>query len=137
VYGATILSSFLFLVTFTIIDKTKKDYVLVSLADILFFSILSSLPMPVIFIGFFLVPISIGYIRERYLPEPTSIVSIIYFFLSTLLFEGVLLLYLRAWNMLGILTLSWFIFINTFLGFLTYAAYLRIRKNFSAPEIKL
>lgn len=136
IYGATILSSFIFLIIFSITDKTKRDYMIASLAVVLFYSIFSSLPLPIIFTGFFIIPASIGYIRERYLPEPTPIVSILYFFVSALLFEGILVAYVKAWNPTGLLTLSWFVFLHILVGFLCYLIFFRLRKKLSRGEIK-
>jgi len=137
VYGATILSSFIFVIIYSFADKTKKDYLIISLSLVLFFSIFSSLPLFPILFNFFLIPSVITYIRKYYLPEPSLIVSIIYFLLATLLFEGLLLIYDKAWNSAGFLTFSWFIFINTLLGLFAYAFYLKIRKRFKTFEIKL
>lgn len=137
VYGATILSSFLFVIIFSMTDKTKKDYIIAALSVVLFFSIFSSLPLFPIIAGFFLIPATIGYLRQHSFPEPSVLVSVVYFVISTALFEGMILLYLRAWNDEGFLAFGWFIFLNSFFGFISYAFYLKMRKNFTAPEIKL
>lgn len=137
VYGATILSSFIFMIIFTFLDKTKKDYLIVSLSLVLFFVVFSSLPLFPIMINFFLIPAAISYFRKYYLPEPSLIVSPLYFLAATFIFEGVLLIYDKAWNNYGFLTFSWFIFINTVLGIIIYALYLRIRRKFRSFEIKI
>lgn len=137
VYGATVLSSLLFLIIFSMTDKTKKDYVVAALSVVLAFSVFSSLPLFLIIIGFFLIPASIAYVRQRYLPEPNVPISILYFVISSVFFEGILLLYLRAWTANGLLTFAWFVFINSLVGFISYALYLKIRKNFTTSEIKL
>jgi hypothetical protein len=137
IYGATVLSSFIFLIIFTIVDKTKQDYLVVSLALVLFFIVLSSLPLIPLLINFFLIPAIINYVRKYYLREPTLFASIGYFFIACFIFELTLLIYARAWNATGFLTFAWFIFLNVFLSFISYAIYLKIRKNFSSLEIKL
>jgi hypothetical protein len=137
VYGATILTSFIFMIIFTLVDKTKKDYIIVSLSLVLFFSIFSSLPLFPIMVNFFLIPAAISYIRKYYLPEPSLIVSPLYFLVATFIFEGVLLIYSKAWNNEGLLTFSWFVFINTMVGVIVYYFYLKIRKRFKSFEIKI
>lgn len=137
VYGATLLSSFIFLIIFTFVDKTKKDYIIVALSLVLSFSIFSSLPLFPIFINFFFIPAMISYLRRYYLPQPSLIVSVLYFLATTFIFEGVLLIYAKAWNNSGLLTFSWFIFINTVLGIIAYAFYLKVRRKFKTFEIKI
>jgi hypothetical protein len=137
IYGATLLSSFTFLIIFCITDQTHKEYIIVSLLTVFFFSVFSSLPISAILIGFFVIPATVVFVRTHYLPEPNLGTSIIYFFISSFLLEGFFLIYAKSWNVLGFLTLSWFIFINTFWGFWAYFFYLKIKRNFTLGEIKL
>lgn len=137
IFGATLLSSLIFLVIFSILNKDQKDDYIVALSMVLFFSIFSSLPLPIIFIGFFLLPFGIGYVRKHYFSEPSPIGSIPYFLMTNFIFEGVLILYVGDFSSSGLLMFSWFILLNTFFGFLLYSISQSVRNNLMRGEIKL
>ena len=137
IYGATLLTSFLSVIIFSLSDKSHKDYLIVALSMVLFFSVLSSLPLLAIILGFFVIPASISYIREKHLPEPSAPVSILYFFVASVFFEIILIVSLRAWDQNSMLTFAWFVFLHALFGFISFSFFLRIRKNLTISEIKL
>lgn len=136
IYGASVLFSFIAAILFALLDR-EKNYLFYLLAAVLFFTIFSSLPLPIIFLNFFLLPVAINYVKNTYFPEPTIISVVFYFFISAFIFDFVILIYAKEWNQAGYLALGYFTVLNSLAGIGLFALIRRIFRHYWAREIKL
>lgn len=136
IYGASILFSFIAAILFALLDR-DKNYLIYLLSAVIFFALFSSLPLPIIFINFFLLPAVIYYIKNTYFPEPTILSVIFYFSVATFLFDLIILLYAREWNEAGYLALGYFTVLNSLAGVGLFASIRRIFRRYWVKEIKL
>jgi len=107
------------------------------LAAVLFFALFSSLPLPIVFLNFFLLPVAVYYIKNTYFPEPTIISVIFYFTAATFLFDLIILIYAKEWNQAGYLALGYFTVLNSLAGVGLFALVRRIFRHYWIKEIKL
>jgi len=135
-YNATLLSSLIVLLILAILDPTRQFFVY-ALACVLLFSIFSSLPVPFIIFGFFVLPALINIIRIKFFPEPTPFTSGIYFLSGTFLFHLPLIFYGSDYSLSSLTTLIYFALLNTVVAIFCFSLYLIMRKRFSIGEIKL
>jgi len=136
IYGASILFSFIVAILFVLLNR-DKNYLCYLLASVIFFTIFSSLPLPIIFLNFFLLPVAVNYIKNTYFPEPTIISVIFYFFAATFIFDFILLIYAKEWNQSGYLALGYFTVLNSLAGVGLFALIRRIFRHYWAKEIKI
>jgi len=119
VKNASIVSVFQLIIILALVADTRNYFIFVSGA-IIFFAVFSSLPVWTIFILLFLLPCSVLYLRKGHLPLPSLPVATIILLLSNLIFELVLLLYIKEWNKKGFEVMYYFVLINTVFGSLIY-----------------
>jgi hypothetical protein len=117
--GATIISTFVVVIVFAILNKLDAT-ILFAAAAALFFTILSSVPLWIIFLGFFVIPGIVIYLRRTNLPEPNVAVSFFYFIISTLIFELLFLINFREFNLVGFNLTGAFVLINSLAGVIAY-----------------
>lgn len=117
--NASIVSVFQFMIILALVADTRNFFIFISGA-IIFFAVFSSLPVWTIFILLFLLPSSVLYLRKGHLPLPSVPVAAIILLLSNLIFELVLLLYIKEWNKNGFEVMYYFVLINTVFGSLIY-----------------
>ena len=117
--NASLVSVFQIIIILALVADTRNYFIFVSGA-IIFFAIFSSLPVWTIFLLLFILPSAVLYLRKGHLPLPSLPVAAIIILLANLLFELVLLLYIREWNKNGFLVMYYFILLNTFFGALVY-----------------
>ena len=138
IYGVTIISTFLIIISFSLLVDTKlahHDLLIFQSSSLIMFSVLSSVPIWLLLIGFIIIPGVIVYLRENYVSYPSVFVVIAIFLLSNFIFEIILFLSSSQTNQNIILPLLYFVFINTIVGFAIYqiAFYFQSHK----PEIRL
>lgn len=126
VYGATVISSFVFLIILAISDR-QEDFVLFSLSLVILFAVFSSLPLFIIFLNFVLLPLAFNLVRRKYLHVPNRFSAVIYLLAATFLFELVLVIWGREFNQFGFLAVAYFIIINTICGFFINIFYNSLR----------
>lgn len=127
--NASLVSVFQLIIILALVADTRNYFIFVSGA-IIFFAVFSSLPVWTIFILLFLLPSSVLYLRKGHLPLPSVPIAAIILLLANLLFEFVLLLYIKEWNKKGFEVMYYFILLNTVFGALIYYfvhLYLHIR----------
>ena len=127
-YGATIFSSFLFLVIFAISGR-RDDYIFIAFCLVLLFAVFSSLPIWLSLILFIILPSLLHFIRQQYFPEPNVLSSLLYFFAATLCFDFILLVYADGWSIEGAISLASFVAANTLAGCLMFAVAYRFREK--------
>jgi len=137
IYGASIITSFLTLIIMTISDR-GDDYIYFSLILILLFSIFSSLPLGVIVINFLVLPSVLNLVVREYFPRPNHVTVMLYFILTTLIFDLVLLVWSRYWSATGLLAVGYFVLINSFAGWIINFIYLSLKRKFTLDtEVKI
>lgn len=134
-YGATLISSFAFLILLAITDK-KSNYLFASSVCLLFFTIFSSLPIFLLLLDFLILPAIVNNIKRTYLPEPTVFTSFFYFFSASLFFEIILIGYLKGFDSDGLLTIGYFSILNAFLGVLLFTIYKAIKRYLTGEVVK-
>jgi hypothetical protein len=136
VYGATILSSYIAMTLLAVVGKWPT-LVAIVFATILALALLTSLPMLLIFIVFFVVPFAIYYLRKNYFSEFNLGVSAIFFCAANIIFALLLIIYGGYWGERGLLAGAYFIVIHTLIEMLLLLAFFRLRKIFTREEIKI
>lgn len=137
IYGATIVTSFIFLVILAISDRLQ-DFMYFSLSLVILFAVFSSLSLAVILLNFVLLPLVISYVRRKYLHVPNKFAAILYFLIATFCFEFILVAAAKEFNQAGALMIGYFTILNTFLGFFINIFYRSIKQKFStAKEIRM
>ncbi|MEI7791884.1 MAG: hypothetical protein WCI57_00130 [Candidatus Berkelbacteria bacterium] len=135
IYGATIISSLAVLLTMAITDRSR-NYLIYVFSLILFFTIFSSLPLLVIALEFLALPVGLNYVMTRYFPRPKAVTSPVYYLFGNFIFELVLLVYSKEYNQAGLLTLSYFVVLNSILGVIFYILQEKVKNDFNIEEIK-
>jgi hypothetical protein len=136
IYGATVISSLAILLTMAITDR-NRNYLIYAFSLILFFTIFSSLPLVVIVIEFLALPAGLNYVMTRYFPRPRAVTSPIYYLFGNFIFELVLMVYAKEYNQAGLLTLSYFVVLNSILGVIFYVLLEKVKNDFNIEEIKV
>lgn len=137
VYGASVITSFLVLVILAISDK-GDDYIFFSLILVILFSVFSSLPLGVIALNFLAMPMILNLVVKKYFPRPNNFTAVLYFTVATFIFDLVLLIWSRDWNMLGFLAVGYFTVINSLVGWVMNSIYLSFKKKFTLDnKVKL
>jgi len=136
IYGATIILSLSILLTMAISDRSR-NYLIYAFSLILFFTIFSSLPLIVIAIEFLLLPTGLNYVMIKYFPKPRPVTSPIYYAFGTLFFELVLLVYSKEFTESGLLTLSYFVVINSIVGVICYIVQEKVKNDFKIEDIRI
>ncbi len=136
IYDSTIISSFIILIVFALLGHSFYLKIMIP-AAIIALAALSSLPLWVIAFAFFLLPGIVLFLRQTYVPEPTVIVTITALLLTTFLFQSALLVSDLRFVAGAGLTTAYFIFLNTVVGTVVFAANQRLRQKWMRGEIKL
>jgi len=134
IFGATIISSYITIINFSITGKTN-DFLTFAISVIFFFSAFSSLPVWMIVLVFLLVPYLIHYVKGHFFPDPSVPFSVAFFMAGTFLFSLISLVYGKEWNVTGIILMSSFIFINSLFGVFLYYISRKVKKNFTGKDI--
>ncbi|MFA4996027.1 MAG: hypothetical protein WC536_02710 [Patescibacteria group bacterium] len=134
ILGATIISSYITIINFSITGKTN-DFLIFTISVIFFFSAFSSLPVWMIVLTFLLIPYLIHYVKNHFFPDPSAPFSIAFFMAGTFLFSLISLIYGKEWNMTGVILVSSFIFVNSLFGVFLYYISRKIKKNFTGKDI--
>jgi hypothetical protein len=90
----------------------------------------------VIAIEFLLLPAGLNYVMLRYFPKPRPVTSPIYYIFGTLFFELVLLVWSREFTQSGLLTLSYFVVMNSIVGVICYIIQEKVKNDFGIEEIR-
>jgi|GEM_PF-1096017 len=136
-YGASILSSFIVMVIMAIKGQSD-DYTYFALLLVILFAIFSSLPLGVIALNFFFLPIALNIITKKYFPTPNNFTILFYLIAASFLFDFILLVWSHEWNAVGFLAVGYFTAINSMAGWLAYYVFASFKKRFSlSSEIKI
>lgn len=135
VYGATIILSLVILLTMSITDRSRT-YLIYAFSLILFFTIFSSLPLFVIALEFLALPVGLNYIVTRYFPRPRPVTSPIYYLFGNFIFELVLMVHGKEYNQAGLLTLSYFVVLNSIIGVICYVLLEKVKNDFNIEDIR-
>lgn len=137
VYGATIISTFLVAIIFSLDDKWENLVVFCSFS-LLFYSIFSSVQVVVLFFVFYILPFMVHYLRKNYFRETSAIFSVAYFAPALAIFDLTLMISTKQWGIEAILALCYFVIINSIFGILIYIPILKLRHSFTLErEIKV
>lgn len=117
--GATILLSYAVLIVLALFDKKKPTFFYATLL-ILFYSIFSSLPILFLIFMFFVTPFVIQYAKKRFSIENNFVIILLVFFVSNLVFEGLLILISKDFSFSALNALISFTTINTIVGIIIY-----------------
>jgi hypothetical protein len=110
--GATIISTLLTVIIFALLNKFDSTLIFATAAT-LFFTTLSSVPVWIIFFGFFIIPGIVIYLRKTNLPEPSIMISFFYFVIATLVFELTFLVSYKEFNLTGFNLTGSFVLVNS------------------------
>jgi len=137
IYGASILTSFIAMVVFAIRDN-GDEYAYFGLLQVILFAVFSSLPLGVIALNFFLLPIGLNIVAKKYFPKPNNFTILFYLVATTFLFDFILLVWSSEWNAAGFLAVGYFTAINSMVGWLVYYVIDLFKKKFTfSSEIKI
>lgn len=135
VNNASIILSFLVIVIFAL--KLSSSFYTITFFTIIFFTIFSSVPPWLIVLCFLILPSLVYYLRSSFLPEPSILSVPVYYMLLTSVFDILLLLYAKELNKQGLLSLCYFVLINTIAGIFIYQTISKIQKSLGHSEIKI
>lgn len=133
--GATVLSSLLLIIIFSLLFETDR-FILMAVFTIIFLTIFSSLSPWLIVGGYLVLPGFLKFARERFLGKQSIFITYMLIFLTCLFFELILLLSAGEWNRAGFETLGWFVLLNSSFGLVLYAAAAKIMAVLKSGEIK-
>lgn len=137
VYGATIVSTFLVAIIFSL-DNKWENLVLFGSFSLLFYSVFSSVPILVLAFVFYILPFAVHYLRKNYFRDTSAVFSIAYFAPVLLLFDLSLMIATKQWGAEAVLALCYFVLINSVFGVIIYAPTLRIHRALTlGKEIKV
>lgn len=119
VYHATILSSFAFLVSFSILDIKKGTLIFAAFLT-LFFAVFSSLPVWLIICLFFGIPLIIFVVRFRLAIDRSGFLLVLTFISTGLLFQLSLAMAALDFSKNAFISVISFTIINTIFGLLVY-----------------
>lgn len=136
IYDATIVTTFLFVITISLLLFTES-FILFAAAAIIFFSIFSSLPAWILVVSFFCIPEIIFYLRKTVVPEPTVPISFFFFIVVNTMFELMLLIYSKEFGRSGFAALGYFVLINSVAGTTLYFISKMFRDRFKISEVKI
>ncbi len=130
--SSTIISSFDVIIVFSLFDKRKQALYCAAFA-ILFLSALSSLPLYVLIIAYFGLPLIISYLKQKIFFDQVLSSAVLIYLGATLLFR-ILLLPMSDFSLNGLLlSVVMFIIINTLFGIFLFVIakkiYLREKTN--------
>lgn len=134
--NASILSSLALVIVFALFNF-QSEFMLLSLAIIILLSIMSSLPVWFIPIGYLVVPGILIYIKTSYLPDTSLFAIFLSICLTCLIFELALMVIMRSFDAVAFSTLGYFILINSSVTMIIYLIARQVKKNFIRGEIKL
>ena len=128
-YGATIILTFIIANLFSLGNKWEDLIVFISGA-LLFFAIFSSVPIPALIFVFYVVPLASYYLKKNYFSEPSPIFSVFYLAPAMLLFDLSLMIVTKQWSAEAILSLCYFVVINSIFGVIIYAPLIKIKNTY-------
>lgn len=134
--GSTIISTYVFITIFSLIGDSSISLVF-SLSCVLFFVAFSSVPLFSILLLFFVFPAIIVYLRKNYFPEPSVLLSAIFFLVANLVLELFMLFNAKEFSEAALQTLLYFVIINSIFGVIAFYFTKRIRKKFGREMIKI
>ncbi len=135
--GVSVISSFAILIIFSLLTE-RNDFVVLALSLVLFLTIFSSLPLWLTIFFFVVLPGMVLYLRKGYLPEPSILISSIYFLLGYGLLGIFLIIIGNSLTSEVVTAFLSFWAINTIAGVVLYALTSRLR-NYLQPgkQIKI
>lgn len=128
--GATIISTYILIINFALLTNPKdyhNNFTFFEVTSLIGFSVFSSVPITILFFAFFIVPAIIVFLRKNYFPMPSILNSVVFFFLSNIIFEFLFVLYQKQINQTGIELIAYFSIINTLFGVFVYYISNRIK----------
>lgn len=129
--GISVISSFAALIIIALLNN-RSNFIIFSLSLILFLTIFTSLSPLFIIFAFFVVPAVILFLRQNYLPEPSIMLSLVYFVFGFVFLGSFLILYGNNVSVvLGKLLLQ-FVALNSIAGVFFYYCSIRVR-NYLQP----
>ena len=131
--GVSILSSFLVILIFALF--IRRDFIILSLALIIFLSIFSSLETWISIVFYLALPSLIVYLRKAFLPEPSIFVSSFYFVASLTVFGLFLFLDFKEFSPKSFEIILHFVLINTIVGVALFAFFQNLFQK-SSNKIK-
>jgi len=137
-FDASIISSFSFLVFFTLNDKNLNKVLLFASFLAVLFSAFSSLSVLVIMINFIFLPTVMFYLRKNYFSDINQFVVIFILLLINLLFDLVIIFsYQLPWDLNILYQLMSFILINTLFQIFIFSFSWMYKRKIITSEIKL
>jgi len=137
-FDASIISSFSFLVFFTLNDKNLNKVLLFASFLAVLFSAFSSLSVLVIMINFIFLPTVMFYLRKNYFSDINQFVVIFILLLINFLFDLVIIFsYQLPWDLNILYQLMSFILINTLFQIFIFSFSWMYKRKIITSEIKL
>jgi len=136
VKGVIMLSSSLMVIIFSLL-QTRDQFYILALSTVIFMAIFSSLPSWLVVVIYLIIPASILYLRNNFLPEPSIISSLFYFIPALSLVSLFMMIGLAGWNMSGLVTSIYFIIANSLFGFFLFTVIKTLRQRGSANRIRI
>lgn len=130
IYGSTFLSSFVVLITLSIL-ASKETFLIGCFSFVLLVAAFSSFPLSLIILNYVFVPLIPLYLK-RSLPDASPLFAAIYFGLAAFAFQSIVCVY--AWitsqrfEISYILSIFAFVLMETVAGVLFYSLILRVFK---------
>ncbi|MEI8143075.1 MAG: hypothetical protein WCG48_00420 [Candidatus Berkelbacteria bacterium] len=118
-YGGTIFLSLVVVILVSLFWGQQKTLIF-GLSSMIFLTILSSLPLIVILVGFLLVPMFIAFLRKRVLPELPVIGAVPIIVAPLIIFELCFIIVTGSYFVGAFLTASFFVVLNATIGIWAY-----------------
>ncbi len=134
--GITLVTSYLVANTVAMTGKFS-DLVALCYAFVIFFSVFSSLPVWVLFVLFFALPLTFYQLKSSYFPELSVLASFFFFIATSSIFEMVLLFEAKEWNKNSLELIGYFALYNSLAGMAIYHGAKKVRRYFVRGEIKI
>ncbi|MFA5927423.1 MAG: hypothetical protein WCT32_03140 [Patescibacteria group bacterium] len=134
--GATIFSSLVVVIVTALIWPLDPLLILISFLSVLF-AIFSSLPIVLILIMFFLLPVALVFCRQRYLPGSSRFVVLVILIVTCLSTEMLMLIFFPEWSSEVATSIGYFVLINSIFGMAVFELATRVRSAVRHNEIRL
>ena len=139
IYNVSLLSSLLVLNLLILLSTSQTYFMAAALTISLSFTVLSSLPLLLTGILFFLWPNLMWYLRSGYFREMSAGLAVLYFLISSAVFEFIFLVHLlyleREWSNLVLTQFGVFVVLHSLVGVILFIAAKKISGFFIPPKL--
>ena len=127
-YGGTIFLSLVTVILVSLFWGQQKTLVF-GLSSMIFLTILSSLPLIVILVGFLFVPMFIAFLRQRVIPDLPVVGAVPIIVAPLVIFELCFIIVTGSYVASAFLTASFFVVLNATIGVWVYGLIQNIAKK--------